>query len=114
LIGTNDVWQDYALDIALDRLSASIDQITSTLPECRVLVASIPPVADPVMLRRVQAYNAALVEIARSKGPRVSYVDAFSALDAADLDPDGVHLRASGNSKLARVWHAAIRTILAP
>ena len=77
-----------------------------------MIVASIPPLADPVLLQRARAFNEAIPGVVASKGARVSFVDAFSALDMSDLDPDGVHLTAGGNEKLAAVWHAAIGALV--
>jgi lysophospholipase L1-like esterase len=112
MIGTNDVAQGYALDGAPDRLGALLDRILETQPEVRVVVASIPPIRDPALERRVEAYNAALVGVAASKGARVSFVDAFAALGEADLDPDGVHVNEVGHRKLAGVWAPAIRAVV--
>jgi lysophospholipase L1-like esterase len=113
LIGTNDVVQGYALDAAPRRLGTLLDLIAATLPGCRVVVASIPPLAEPEYQQRARAYNAALADVVAARGQRVSYVDAFSALDVADLDADGIHLSAGGYDKLAAVWHPAVRALVA-
>jgi lysophospholipase L1-like esterase len=112
LIGTNDVAQDYALDTAPGRLSALIDRILTALPESRLIVASIPRTSDTVLTRRVEAYNAGLAAVVASKGARVSYVDAFGAIEASDLDPDGIHLTRVAYVKLAAAWHSAIRALV--
>jgi lysophospholipase L1-like esterase len=109
LIGTNDMLQDYDVEHAPDRLSALVDQIMTTLPDSRVVVGTLPRLHDRDAHQRVQAYNAALPAVVRSKGPRVSLVDLYSQIQDADLQPDNVHLTAEGDRKLAAAWYAAVR-----
>lgn len=112
MIGGRDLARNDTLDSAPGRLGALLDRILQSGPETRVVVASIPPLADPDLLRRARTFNEALPAIVASKGARVSYVDAFAALDQADLDTDGIHLIVGGYEKLAAVWHAAIRSLV--
>jgi lysophospholipase L1-like esterase len=109
LIGTNDVVQDANLDAAPGRLGALIDQITATLPNCRVIVASIPRLRDRVWRQRAETYNVAIPAIVSTRGSRVAYVDAYSVLDDSDLIGDGIHLTAGGDRKLADAWYPVIR-----
>ena len=115
MIGTNDIVQDYDRAAAPDRLSALIDRVTDTQPRTQVVVASIPRLGWPPAADWVRAYNVAIPSIIDAKvadGKRVSYADVHSAITAGDLDADLVHLNASGDSKVAAVWYAAIRPIL--
>jgi lysophospholipase L1-like esterase len=115
MIGTNDMVQNFEVAAAPDRLSALVDQITSTLPTAHVIVATIPRAGDPARLERVMAYNAAIPDLVGAKGAngeRVSYVDVFAVVDDGDLHPDLVHLNAGGNSKIAEAWYSAIRAAL--
>ena len=68
LIGTNDVVQGYALDAAPRRLGTLLDLIAATLPGCRVVVASIPPLADPEYRSGAWGYNAALADVVAARG----------------------------------------------
>ncbi|HVG98365.1 MAG TPA: SGNH/GDSL hydrolase family protein, partial [Chloroflexota bacterium] len=117
LIGTNDMAQNFDPAGAPGRLSALLDTITSTLPQTRVIVSSIPRMGPGPsdVLDRIQAYNAAIPGIVQQKaaaGRRVSYVDAFSVITPDDLWGDWTHLAASGDRKLAETFHPALRDIL--
>ena len=116
MIGTNDMVQDYQLSTAPDRLSALIDQITATLPMTHVIVASIPRIGGfAPNLVRVQAYDATIAGIVNAKiseGKHVSYADIYGAIGPDDLHTDFTHINSSGNTKMANVWYAAIRSAL--
>src|SRR2546423_1522514 len=75
-----------------------------------VFVAQIPPEADPTFEARIRAYNAALPDALRDKGPHVHLVDMHVALGTADL-ADGVHPTAAGYAKMGAVWYAALRSV---
>jgi lysophospholipase L1-like esterase len=112
MIGTNDVVQNYDLPAAPARLGNLIDQIARAAPEAAILVASIPRIDDPMLQQRVQAYNAAIPDIVSTRGGNLSFVDVFPLVAPSDLAPDRVHLRPSGNSKIASAWYAALKPIL--
>jgi lysophospholipase L1-like esterase len=108
-IGTNDMWA--GASGAPDRLSQLIDKITSTSPKADVFVATIIPF--PSADAAVRTYNKAIPGIVQSKasaGKKVHLVDMFPALTNADL-ADNVHPNATGYSKMADVWHKALRSV---
>ena len=113
MIGTNDVVQDYQLATAPNRLAALLDQIHTARPQAHLLVASIPPLPGATDDQQVRAYNSAipgLVQTRAGQGRSIRYVEIHGALTTADL-ADGVHPSASGYSKIADVWHAALAPI---
>ena len=112
-IGTNDMLQSYALSTAPDRLSALIDRITLAAPNAYVIVASIIPIGDTRNVRVVN-FNAAIpgiVDAKRAAGKRVSHVNMYNAVPAADLY-DGIHPNAQGLDKMAAAWFQALTPIL--
>lgn len=114
MIGTNDILQGYDVATAPERLSALIDQITANAPTSTLVVASIPPLSDPILNAQAQQYNAsipAIVDAKRNEGKNVLFVDANAVLTTADL-ADGVHLTKSGYDKVADVWFAALDPIV--
>lgn len=115
LIGTNDVYQDYDLAHALDRLSALIDHVLAAAPGVRVVVSSLPPLASAAMEARVVALDRGIPTMVLAKeaeGRRVSFVDLHAALGLDDL-ADGVHPNADGYAKMARAWLPALRASVA-
>jgi lysophospholipase L1-like esterase len=116
LIGTNDMAQGYQLSTAPDRLSALIDQITSTLPDAHVVVSTIPRMSSSPYIERIQAYNSAIpgvVSQKQSAGKKVRLVDMYAVIAPGDLHTDGTHMADSGNRKMADTWYPAIQSILA-
>ncbi|ACZ86965.1 multidomain esterase [Streptosporangium roseum] len=112
-IGTNDMVQNRDLAGAPARLSALIDRITAAAPAAELFVATIIPLADPVLEARAAAYNAAIPGIVRSRaaaGRRVHLVDMHAAVAAADL-ADGVHPGRTGYDRMAAAWHAALSSV---
>ncbi|MEF2277743.1 GDSL-type esterase/lipase family protein [Deinococcus sp. YIM 134068] len=110
MIGTNDMIQGYDVANAPARLGALLDQMSARRPNTRILVASLPPLADATHNARVQAYNAALPAVVQARanaGKKVTLVNAASALTTADL-ADGVHPNEGGYGKLANVWYDAL------
>lgn len=88
MIGTNDVYQDYQLATAPDRLGALLDQIYAERPQAQLLVASIPPLPDATDDQQVRSYNAAipsLVDARAGQGRPIAYVEMHAALTTADL-----------------------------
>src|SRR2546430_5469515 len=109
-IGTNDVNQNFDPGGAPARLSTLVGHILATAPGVEVFVAQITPEADPTFEARIRAYNAALPDALRDKGPHVHLVDMHGALGIADL-ADGVHPTAAGYAKMGAVWYAALRSV---
>lgn len=123
MIGTNDIWHgtedgtsQFVSDTSI-RLSNLIDKIRTTLPNVKILVASITPMGGPGLVyadnhppakappnpqypatnglainEAVRAYNAAIPGIVASKGSNVYYVDMNDALTTSKGDlTDNVH-----------------------
>lgn len=114
MIGTNDMLQDHAVAQAPARLGALLDRISARLPQARVLVATLPPLGQPVSQERVAAFNAAVPGVvqARAKaGKTLALVDVARGLTPADL-ADGVHPNADGCAKIGAAWHTALRPLL--
>ena len=112
MIGTNDMMQNYDLAGAPSRLSALIDQIRSVVPDAAIVVASIPRNGNGDVQTRILAYNAQIPGIVASKGNKVSYVDAYTAIDPVHLADDGTHLTHNGYGRLAQVWYPAVHSIM--
>jgi lysophospholipase L1-like esterase len=109
-IGTNDILQNNQLSTAPARLSALIDQITTSRPSANLVVSSLPPLSDPSLDAKVQQFNSAIPAIVQSKvnqGKSVSFVDMYSALTTADLR-DGIHPNAAGYVRMAERWRDAL------
>ena len=114
VIGTNDVTGDYELDTAPDRLASLVDTIVEAAPASRLIVGSIPPLADATDDAQARAYNSAVRGLVQSRadaGKNVSFVDMYAALTPADL-VDGVHPNADGYLKMANVWLSALQAVL--
>jgi GDSL-like Lipase/Acylhydrolase family len=111
-IGTNDIWQNRDLVNAPARLSALVDDILSRSPNTLIVVSQILPMTnDPNFEIEVMKYNAAIVDLVRSKSSAVCMVDMHALFSAGDL-VDGVHPTKSGYAKMAGVWEPAIRAIM--
>jgi lysophospholipase L1-like esterase len=114
LIGTNDVIQAHRLGTAPDRLEALVGTIAARRPRTSVLVASLPPLADPADAAAIRTFNWALPGIVQARSRRgddVRFVDLGAAVTTNDL-ADGIHPNAEGYAKLAAGWNAAIRKTL--
>jgi lysophospholipase L1-like esterase len=112
LVGTQDMLQGYDPTGAPGRLGTLLDTIKTTLPDVRVVLSTLPRVADADALVRIQTFNAALPGVVAAQGGTVSLVDAFAAIQPNHLAEDGVHLTGEGYSQLARVWYAAVHPLL--
>jgi acyl-CoA thioesterase I len=114
IIGSNDILKNDTPETAPDRLRSLLDEIFARVPQAKIVVGSIPPMADPARNRQVRDYNAALKSaIAQQKeqGKQVFLVDVYAAIDLNDL-PDGLHPNARGHKKIAAVWDKALATLL--
>lgn len=110
-IGTNDVLRGH-VGRAPRRLDALIGRITATLPAAQVYVATIIPLANTSLDRRVRHYNAAVARLVRARSAtdrNVHLVDMYSALSRRDLTSDGIHPNSAGYSAMALRWYAALR-----
>lgn len=114
LLGTNDMAQNYAVETAPDRLRALLDVLFARQPGVRVLVGTIPPIAEPVQNARVLAYNRAVADLVAAEAARdrpVALVDLYPLVDWAEL-PDGYHPERSAHDKMARAWAVALEPVL--
>ncbi|MFI0736881.1 SGNH/GDSL hydrolase family protein [Streptomyces sp. NPDC021100] len=108
-IGTNDLNENRQVDAAPRRLGALIDKITTAAPGMTVLVSSLVPAADPVVRRRVEAFNAAVPDVVaerRAKGFHVGYVD-MGEVTTGDL-ANALHPKDSGYTKMSAAFYRAI------
>ena len=113
MIGTNDIVDRIPYGAA-GRLSSLIDTISTEQPTATVLVASIPPLADPPFNLDVMAYNASIPSVVAGKqasGQSVRFVDINRALTIADLDGT-IHPTADGYSKIASAWFNELRSVV--
>ncbi len=116
MIGTNDILYPEAHDFAQApyRIGALIDQITLNAPDTILLVASVPPLGDPLRNEQAMGFNAeieAAVNRYANRGRSVYFVDMSEALTPADLG-DGIHPNADGYDRVAQTWHGAILEVL--
>ena len=123
MLGTNDVNQafdsgglgygggaGFAADAAA-RLNTLIGRLYAGNPTLTVVVATIPPLADPAKEPQVSAYNAFIPQIVaahRKQGENILFADMHAAVTAGDLSPDGVHPGTLGYDKMARAWYQAM------
>ena len=119
MIGTNDIFGDYAVANAPTRLSQLISRITTQKPSARLIVASITPALNPTINGRVTTFNAAIpsiVDTHKLNGEQVYYVDMYSAMTtpATDILPDGAHPSPSGYVKMGDAWYGAIQSLQDP
>ncbi|MCZ7438872.1 FG-GAP-like repeat-containing protein [Micromonospora sp. WMMC241] len=111
--GTNDMNTDFHVDQAPARLRALIDDLFALAPETTVLVATLVPSTDPAVNARIQRFNAQLPGVVadlRRAGRYVRLVD-MNAVTTADLN-DWLHPKASGYTKMATAFTAAVRAAL--
>ena len=114
MIGTNDLAQNYLVETAPERLNKLISDIFNKLPEVQILVASIPPIDEPIINKKVQDYNSAIKVIVlnrKKQGDRLEFVDIYSGLIMEDL-ADGVHPNIQGHNKIAQIWETALINLL--
>jgi len=112
LIGTNDIVQGYAVERAPARLNALIDELFRHCPQAQVFVGSIPPIDEPQLNARVEAYNQAIaqqIQARQRQGDRLTFVDLYSGLTPEDL-ADGIHPNRQGHRKIAQMWYDVLTT----
>jgi fibronectin type 3 domain-containing protein/lysophospholipase L1-like esterase len=117
LVGTNDILQDYQLATAPQRLGTLMDQITAKLPSTHLLVGTLPPLTDPGLNAKVQAFNAELPGIVAGKvaqGKKVHLVDMYSRLTLTHVSDDGVHLTTAGYDIVGAAWFETLEPLLPP
>jgi lysophospholipase L1-like esterase len=110
-IGTNDMYRNYQVATAPDRLSSLIDQILAARPGIHVLVAKIVPSTNTDAQARINAYNAKIPAIVAAKGDHVRLVDTTN-LASTDL-VDQVHPNDAGYAKMSDRWYPVLTGVLA-
>ncbi|MFD8913911.1 FG-GAP-like repeat-containing protein [Streptomyces sp. NPDC059575] len=111
-IGTNDMDRDNAVSTAPARLAALIDQINAASPQTAIVVATLVPSTSPSVQARIDAYNAQLPGIVKSRqdqGSRVTLVS-MGALTNADIS-DRLHPNDGGYVKMAAAFAGGIDTL---
>jgi lysophospholipase L1-like esterase len=129
LIGTNDIANDYNDDPnapqsansahapgRLDQvISAIANKTTGLRPNAHLIVAEIPPTAQPVKNAPFQTFDAAIPQIIanhQALGENVTMVDLYTPLDPATDFADGFeHPNGSGYQKIATAWYNGIAAI---
>ncbi|MFJ2745831.1 GDSL-type esterase/lipase family protein [Streptomyces sp. NPDC087440] len=109
MAGTNDTDRDHQVSTAPERLGSVIDQILKDSPGVTVLVATIPPNANPAGQARVTAYNREVTTLVSSRaatGAKVNLVN-MSMLTPGDLS-DGLHPNDTGYQKIGHAFAAAV------
>ena len=130
MAGTNDIIQAVPVATAAVNFGNIIEQITGTLPACRLYVATIPPISGTVnwngqtpavMNANANSYNTlvrGLVQQHAAQGRKVTLVDMNALIVMTDPDPaknfyqtgDGIHPGQAGYDQLAELWFDAIHT----
>ncbi|MFI0425147.1 GDSL-type esterase/lipase family protein [Spongiactinospora sp. 9N601] len=106
MAGTEDMENDTDVAGAPDRLGRLIDQILEDSPRAAVLVATLPPAADPAIQARIEAFNQRVPDVVaqrRSAGKHVALV-LMNHLTTADLSGDGLHPNEAGHEKMATAF----------
>jgi lysophospholipase L1-like esterase len=120
--GTNDLLQGIAPEKAAQLLGVLLDRIHELRPSAYVVVASILPVraanfyhASPHLFSDFNSHVEPLVAARAALGWRISHVDmaAEVALKPFEFDSLGIHPSPSGYARMAAVWRAELKTILA-
>jgi len=111
--GTNDMYQNYSVSTAPDRLSNMIDQIYAACPDAVVLVALIVHSGFNVTNNNIIQYNNALqtrvISSLTAAGKHVVMVDMYNTLDPAADFADSLHPNDLGYAKMAGVWYEGIQ-----
>jgi acyl-CoA thioesterase-1 len=114
LLGTNDMAQGHDVEHAPARLAALIDTIVTTQPGIRVLVGTLPPLADSTLEARAEAFNVGVVAVvaaAKKAGQSVQLVDIHAVVTLNQLF-DGMHPGPDGYAAMAQAWFRALRPLL--
>lgn len=113
--GINDLLSGYSADQIVDNLRAIVQNIRERLPDARIVLQSLYPIAegeDLYFTGQIRAINARLEQLAGETSCR--YADVFSALQTADgrLDSrysdDGLHPNAAGYEAACPVVREAL------
>jgi lysophospholipase L1-like esterase len=110
--GTNDVGGRVLQGTTTANLRAIIEALEAA--NVKVVLLTIPPRTDPAFAQPIRSLNAAIRDLAGSKG--VTLADIYPPLTQDDgtyrpeMTADGVHPSATGNAAIASVVADALRT----
>ncbi len=113
-LGTNDILQSVATNVADQNLRDIIGLLRVANPNVTVLLAQVIP-NEPANEAATLALNAAIATIAGDlDGPAspVLLVDHYTGYDGATLNADGIHPNATGEARMAQVWTDALLPVL--
>jgi lysophospholipase L1-like esterase len=115
MIGTNDMYgSSSGVPAAVQRLDALLGKLVSAAPNALVVVAQITPLGDSAREALVRSYNGglpAIVNARAAQGQHVVLVDMHTGFPTSEL-ADGTHPNSAGYARMARVWYAAIGSLL--
>lgn len=114
LIGTNDLVQNYQLNIINQRLNNLITDIWQTVPEVTIFIGTIPVINELSINRQVVIFNQAIQDMVnreQARGNQIHLVDIYSALTVDDLG-DFVHPNQAGHEKIALAWEKVLLNFL--
>jgi len=115
LIGTNDVgMRSVDLSYWEGHLEALIDRVNADLPDCRIVLHTLPPTGPPyarveTLNPRIEEYNERLKALAARRNlPIIDLWQLYASPEGilpADLTGDGLHLKREAHER----WAAAAR-----
>jgi lysophospholipase L1-like esterase len=111
LAGTNDMTRDLDVAGAPDRMWKIIDNVLNWEWLTMVVVATLPPNADPAGNARIDQFNAALPGVVQrftDQGRWVVLADVHSVVGLGDL-VDGTHPNDAAFERIGHVFHEAIK-----
>jgi len=114
MIGTNDIYFNYMVTTVPTRLNALISKILNN-STAYLIVASIPPTSPGAINDKINTYNSqvdSIVDIYKSQGKSISFVDPNSTMSTLDLLSDLVHPNSEGNRKIADCFFEGIDSVL--
>ncbi|KAK4985019.1 hypothetical protein LTR50_006239 [Elasticomyces elasticus] len=112
--GTNDMNIPFEPDSAPIRLSFFIDEIFNACPDAALLVARIIPAASRETNARIDAYNAAIVDLIKTRqdtGQHIMLVDMNKIISATTDLVDGLHPNEQGYHRMGIGWLEAIKLV---
>lgn len=112
MIGTNDLWSSHGAEKVADNIDQIATTLAEELPETRVIVQSIMPLAQGHEKKdKLQAINELLLAI---ESPKYELIDTYKAMsnDGGDLPSeyttDGIHLTSAGYAQ----WSAFLKEMI--
>ncbi|GAA4968564.1 lysophospholipase L1-like esterase [Nonomuraea thailandensis] len=117
--GTNDVWSNIAPATILGAFTTLVNQMRSSNPNMKILVAKIIPMNPSTCAecaqRTVNFNNAIPAWAAATTTPQspITVVDQWTGFSTGSDTYDGVHPNASGDQKMSDKWYPALVDALA-